>query len=148
MQKRFTYFVPRDYAWKMLLNENPSVYKKLFMPENAYIVSSISSLWKVLHKIIFFLITFVKCFIKQARQILERHLIASDKAYTMEDLRKEANSNYNLSIKLPTVRDVSMYIKVQDTKEGIFIYSIYQIYKIKLNIGYYKILFHSLKLKN
>lgn len=54
----------------------------------------------------------------QARQILERHLIIADKAFTMDDLRKEANNNYNLSVKLPTVRDVSMYIKIKDSVEG------------------------------
>lgn len=54
----------------------------------------------------------------KARQILERHLIISDKAFTMEDLRREANNNYNLSVKLPTVRDVSMYIKVKESSEG------------------------------
>lgn len=39
LQKRFTYFVPRDYAWKELLGKNPSAYRKMFMPENAYVVS-------------------------------------------------------------------------------------------------------------
>ncbi|XP_025408255.1 fasciclin-1 isoform X3 [Sipha flava] len=89
VQKRFTYFVPRDSAWKRLSIDNPSVYKKLFMPEYSYL----------------------------ARQILERHLIVADKAYTMDDLRKEANNNYNLSVKLPTVRDVSMYVKIKDLPE-------------------------------
>lgn len=36
---RYTYFVPRDYAWRSLENEFPSVYKKLFMPEFSYHVS-------------------------------------------------------------------------------------------------------------
>jgi len=51
---------------------------------------------------------------------LERHLIIADKAFTMDDLRKEANNNYNLSVKLPTVRDVSMYIKIKDSVEGTY----------------------------
>lgn len=38
----------------------------------------------------------------------------------MDDLRKEANNNYNLSVKLPTVRDVSMYIKIKDSVEGTY----------------------------
>lgn len=39
----------------------------------------------------------------------------------MEDLRKEANNNYNLSVKIPTVRDASMFIKIRDDPiEGIF----------------------------
>lgn len=33
---RYTYFVPRDRAWKSLENEYPSVYKKLFMPDFSY----------------------------------------------------------------------------------------------------------------
>jgi len=53
---------------------------------------------------------------------LERHLIIADKVFTMDDLRKEANNNYNLSVKLPTVRDVSMYIKIKDSAEGITIH--------------------------
>ncbi|XP_050421905.1 fasciclin-1 isoform X2 [Adelges cooleyi] len=89
-QKRFTYFVPRNKAWDDLNDQSPAVYQKLFTPEYSYI----------------------------ARQILERHLIISDKAFTMEDLRREANNNYNLSVKLPTVRDVSMYIKVKESSEG------------------------------
>lgn len=56
----------------------------------------------------------------QARQVLERHLIISDKTFTMEELRKDANNNSNYSLKLPTVRDVSMYIKIRDNPaEGI-----------------------------
>lgn len=39
VQKRFTYFVPRDFAWKRLAIDNPSVHKKLFMPEYSNIVS-------------------------------------------------------------------------------------------------------------
>lgn len=41
VQKRFTYFVPRDTAWKRLSVDNPSVYKKLFMPEFSAVVSII-----------------------------------------------------------------------------------------------------------
>lgn len=36
----------------------------------------------------------------------------------MDDFRKQANNNQNLSVKLPTVRDVNMYIKVKDSIEG------------------------------
>lgn len=39
VQKRFTYFVPRDFAWKRLAIDNPTAYKKLFMPENSQVVS-------------------------------------------------------------------------------------------------------------
>lgn len=37
--KRFTYFVPRDWAWQQTETEFPSLYKKLFMPEYEYHVS-------------------------------------------------------------------------------------------------------------
>lgn len=51
MNKRFTYFVPRDYAWKKLETRNPSAHKKLFMHEFAYHVSKLLLLfiysWKI-----------------------------------------------------------------------------------------------------
>lgn len=78
-------------------------------------------------------------FFVQARQILERHLIVADKAYTMDDFRKEANNNFNLSVKLPTVRDVSMYIKVKDSVEGNFIFDLLYVIQIKNNIRYLSI---------
>lgn len=37
--RRFTYFVPRDWAWQQTETEFPSLYKKLFMPEYEYHVS-------------------------------------------------------------------------------------------------------------
>ncbi|CAG2065848.1 unnamed protein product, partial [Timema podura] len=36
MNKRFTYFVPRDYAWKKAEIHFPSAHKKLFMKEYSY----------------------------------------------------------------------------------------------------------------
>ncbi|CAO1432098.1 unnamed protein product [Diamesa tonsa] len=56
---RFTYFVPRDKAWKSLENEYPSIYKKLFMPDFSY----------------------------HAELILQRHLIVADRIYTMSELK-------------------------------------------------------------
>lgn len=41
--RRFTYFVPRDWAWQQTEIEFPSTHKKLFMPEFAYHVSTILS---------------------------------------------------------------------------------------------------------
>lgn len=38
-RKHFTYFVPRDSAWKKIEVQSPSVYKKVFMPEFAPNVS-------------------------------------------------------------------------------------------------------------
>lgn len=37
--RRYTYFVPRDWAWQQTETEFPSLYKKLFMPEFEYHVS-------------------------------------------------------------------------------------------------------------
>lgn len=39
--RRFTYFVPRDWAWESTSKEFPSTHKKLFMPAFAYHVSSL-----------------------------------------------------------------------------------------------------------
>ncbi|XP_037026779.1 fasciclin-1 isoform X3 [Bradysia coprophila] len=58
--RRFTYFVPRDWAWQQTEIEFPSTHKKLFMPE----------------------------FNWHARAILERHLVIADKVYTMAELKK------------------------------------------------------------
>ncbi|KAL0123458.1 hypothetical protein PUN28_005752 [Cardiocondyla obscurior] len=72
--KRFTYFAPLDYAWKDAANNYPSTTKKLFMPEYSY----------------------------HTKQILERHLVIADQAYTMAKL-KEMNND---TIYLPAARDV------------------------------------------
>ncbi|XP_073982724.1 fasciclin 1 Fas1 domain-containing isoform X3 [Rhodnius prolixus] len=58
-KKRYTYFVPRDYAWNKMEITYPTAHKKLFMHEFAY----------------------------HAKQILERHLVVADKGYTMAELR-------------------------------------------------------------
>lgn len=39
-RKRFTYFVPRDWAWQQTEIEYPSAHKKLFMPTFSYQVRS------------------------------------------------------------------------------------------------------------
>jgi hypothetical protein len=47
----------------------------------------------------------------QVRQILERHLVVSDRAYTMADLKQLAND----TVVLPTVRDhLKLRIKESD----------------------------------
>ncbi|XP_021919036.1 fasciclin-1 isoform X2 [Zootermopsis nevadensis] len=66
--KRFTYFVPRDYAWHKAEIHFPSAHKKLFMKDYGYHV----------------------------RQILERHLVVSDQPYTMADLKRLANDTVTL----------------------------------------------------
>lgn len=38
--RRFTYFVPRDWAWQQTEVTYPSAHKKLFMPEFGYHVST------------------------------------------------------------------------------------------------------------
>ncbi|KAI5698356.1 hypothetical protein M8J75_005591 [Diaphorina citri] len=82
---RYTYFVPRDSAWKKIEIQSPSVYKKVFMQE----------------------------FAPNVKQILERHLVISDKAYTMADLKQLAN----VSFTLPSVRD-KLEIKRTEIKPG------------------------------
>lgn len=73
-RKRFTYFVPRDFAWKAAEIQYPSTYKKLFMPEFAYHTES----------------------------ILQRHVVVADQAYTMAKLKEEMHSND--TIILPALR--------------------------------------------
>lgn len=50
--KRFTYFVPSDYAWKTSEPEFPSAFKKLFMQEFNYHVSNCLNKLKI--NLIFF----------------------------------------------------------------------------------------------
>lgn len=42
-RRRFTYFVPRDWAWQQTQTEFPSTHKKLFMPDFYYHVSGNSA---------------------------------------------------------------------------------------------------------
>ncbi|XP_043464800.1 fasciclin-1 isoform X2 [Leptopilina heterotoma] len=56
--KRFTFFAPKDSAWKATQITYPSTYKKLFMDDFSY----------------------------HATQILQRHLVISDQHYTMSQL--------------------------------------------------------------
>ncbi|XP_071646331.1 fasciclin-1 isoform X5 [Temnothorax longispinosus] len=72
--KRFTYFAPLDYAWKEASNNYPSTTKKLFMPEYSY----------------------------HTKQILERHLVIADQAFTMAKLREISND----TLFLPAARDI------------------------------------------
>ncbi|XP_076287774.1 fasciclin 1 Fas1 domain-containing isoform X3 [Lasioglossum baleicum] len=83
--KRFTYFAPRDYAWNVAEISYPSTMKKLFMPDFSY----------------------------HTKQILERHLVIANEAYTMAKLKE---MKHNESIILPTVRD-SLKIRVREANE-------------------------------
>ncbi|XP_068082628.1 fasciclin-1 [Anabrus simplex] len=83
-QKKFTYFVPRDLAWKKLELRYPSVHKKLFMKDFSYHV----------------------------RPILERHLVVSDRVFTMAQLRERT---LNDTVLLPTIRDhLKIWVKETD----------------------------------
>ncbi|XP_055384345.1 fasciclin-1-like isoform X2 [Condylostylus longicornis] len=73
--KRYTYFVTRDKGWEYLRNEQPSKYKKIFMPEFRY----------------------------HSTQLLERHLVISDRIYKMKDLA-EITKREGPTV-LPTQRD-------------------------------------------
>ncbi|KAK9512077.1 hypothetical protein O3M35_000586 [Rhynocoris fuscipes] len=87
--KRFTYFVPRDYAWKRLETKYPTAHKKLFMHDFAY----------------------------HAKQILERHLVVADQAYTMSELRA---MTVHEAKQLPTVRDVVM-LRVRENDKSFYV---------------------------
>lgn len=54
-QRRFTYFVPRDYAWNRLQIDYPSLHKKLFMRDFAYHVSLVTE------KFNFYFYDIIKC---------------------------------------------------------------------------------------
>lgn len=83
--KRFTYFAPYDKAWINAATSYPSAVKKLFMPEFSY----------------------------HTKQILERHLVIADQAYTMAKLREMSND----TIKLTTSRD-NLKIRVKESGES------------------------------
>ncbi|XP_018352273.1 PREDICTED: fasciclin-1 isoform X1 [Trachymyrmex septentrionalis] len=84
-KKRFTYFAPYDYAWKDAANNYPSTTKKLFMPEFSY----------------------------HTKQILERHLIIADQAYTMAKLKEMSNDTLNL----PAARD-NLKLRIKEHSEN------------------------------
>ncbi|XP_033213263.1 fasciclin-1 isoform X3 [Belonocnema kinseyi] len=85
-KKRFTFFVPTDGAWKGTQVNYPSTYKKIFMDDFSYHVN----------------------------QILERHLVISENAYTMSAL---VQMTRNGSVHLPTARDI-LHIRVKETSKG------------------------------
>ncbi|KAG7211300.1 hypothetical protein KM043_010598 [Ampulex compressa] len=84
--KRFTYFAPRDYAWNVAAINYPSTCKKLFMPDFSY----------------------------YTKQILERHLVISDQAYTMAKLKE---MQHNETIVLSSARD-SLKLRVKEYGES------------------------------
>ncbi|CAK9832590.1 FAS1 [Anthophora retusa] len=84
--KRFTYFAPHDYAWNTAALRNPSASKKIFMTEFSY----------------------------HTKQILERHLVIADEAYTMAKLKE---MKPNDTIVLPAARD-SLKLRVREYSES------------------------------
>ncbi|XP_052121973.1 fasciclin-1, partial [Frankliniella occidentalis] len=83
---RFTYFVPRDAAWHAAELRYPSTIKKLFMPKFKY----------------------------HAHQILERHLVVANTAYTMLDIKR---MTHNGPVVLHTVRD-KLELQLQEKANG------------------------------
>ncbi|XP_055908400.1 fasciclin-1 isoform X3 [Eupeodes corollae] len=82
-QRRYTFFVPRDMAWQKTQFDYPSAHKKLFMRDFAY----------------------------HSKSILERHLVISDRTFTMKELATMTEESD--SIVLPTFRD-SLKLKVHE----------------------------------
>ena len=85
-KKRFTYFAPRNYAWNVAAISYPSTSKKLFMPDFSY----------------------------HTKQILERHLVIANDAYTMAKLKE---MQHNDTIVLTAVRD-SLKLRVREQSES------------------------------
>uniref|UniRef100_A0A1B6D4C3 FAS1 domain-containing protein n=1 Tax=Clastoptera arizonana TaxID=38151 RepID=A0A1B6D4C3_9HEMI len=86
--KHYTYFVPRDFAWGKMEARHPSAHKKIFMNEFGYHV----------------------------KQILERHLVADGRSYTMAELKRHSND----TITLPSFRDV-LNIRVKENDKSYYI---------------------------
>ncbi|XP_076682285.1 fasciclin 1 Fas1 domain-containing isoform X3 [Andrena cerasifolii] len=84
--KRFTYFAPRNYAWDVAAISYPSTSKKLFMTDFSY----------------------------HTKQILERHLVIANEAYTMAKLKE---MKHNDTIVLTAVRD-SLKLRVREYSES------------------------------
>ncbi|XP_076766387.1 fasciclin 1 Fas1 domain-containing isoform X2 [Xylocopa sonorina] len=84
--KRFTYFAPQNAAWNMAMIRLPSASKKIFMPEYSY----------------------------HTKQILERHLVIADEAYTMAKLKEMKRND---TIVLPAARD-SLKLRFREQGEN------------------------------
>uniref|UniRef100_A0ABK9NFV2 FAS1 domain-containing protein n=1 Tax=Glossina morsitans morsitans TaxID=37546 RepID=A0ABK9NFV2_GLOMM len=82
--RNFTYFVPSDVAWNTAENLFSDVVSKLYMPEFA------------LH----------------THYLLERHLIVSDKKYSMKEL-----AEWNETRQLPTLRGSLSFKVVEEIKD-------------------------------
>ncbi|XP_044756737.1 fasciclin-1 isoform X2 [Coccinella septempunctata] len=94
--KRYTFFVPRDFAWKEASIKFPSTTKVLLMPDYAY----------------------------HSNNILERHLVATDdEVYTMERIKQLSDNSsqqnkFRKDIELRTIRGGSLRLYVEEKYVG------------------------------
>ncbi|KAH8388654.1 hypothetical protein KR093_011727 [Drosophila rubida] len=80
--RRYTYFVPRDKGWQKTELDYPSAHKKLFMRDFYY----------------------------HSKNLLERHLVIADHAYTMKELVQMSLTD---TVTLQTFRD-SLKVKIEE----------------------------------
>ncbi|KAH8310250.1 hypothetical protein KR044_000232 [Drosophila immigrans] len=80
--RRYTYFVPRDKGWQKTELDYPSAHKKLFMRDFYY----------------------------HSKNLLERHLVIADHAYTMKELVQLSLTD---TVVLQTFRD-TLKVKVEE----------------------------------
>ncbi|XP_053603497.1 fasciclin-1 isoform X2 [Plodia interpunctella] len=90
MEHRYTYFVPRDHAWLKFQIRHPSAFKALFTEKFGYFT----------------------------KQILERHLIRAERAYTVSDLKLLANETHPFV--LPTSRD-PLRLRVKESDKNYYV---------------------------
>ncbi|CAG9559964.1 unnamed protein product [Danaus chrysippus] len=90
MEHRFTYFVPRDHAWLKFQIRHPTAYKALFREDFGY----------------------------YTKQILERHVIRSERSYTVSDLKLLANETHPFV--LPTTRD-PLRLRVKESDKNYYV---------------------------
>nr|XP_026496791.1 fasciclin-1 isoform X1 [Vanessa tameamea] len=90
MEHRYTYFVPRDHAWLKFQLKHPSAYNALFKEDFGY----------------------------YTKQILERHVIRTDRSYTVSDLKLLANETHPFV--LPTSRD-PLRLRVKESDKNYYV---------------------------
>ncbi|XP_055681274.1 fasciclin-1 isoform X2 [Lutzomyia longipalpis] len=106
VRRKYTFFVPRDKAWRNLERTWPSTYKKLFMPAFSYHASS----------------------------ILEHHLILADRSYTMADLKALANDSVVVLSAMRGI--LKLKIREEDRQEDNHMYNPHHQEQQVYNSGY------------